>query len=197
MSDREKIIERKIFQAVARYGLASGNSFSVHHLFDDLFKSNGLLNSEAFIGGRLVNHDELRLVLRKMEAEGWVQHGFSYFKLTDAGIIELQKRLQDGAEFALTSEQLDNLRWSRLKAIELSEENANVVTSLIDKSLAELQKQKISNEEHRQAAAYMLAAKELVLAPSPPSEIIWDLIQKASAIAGIVQIVLQIFSALT
>lgn len=200
MTDREAFIERLLFEYLHQREGHKGKQFGLQRFYDHTFKSNGLLTSRAFIGGRLANRDEVRRVIQKLEKEGnlkvWDNLAEVYFQLSDQGVEELENKLAAAEGFAVSEEEVTARRWERLQSVTINERNAETVSSLIDRSLDVLNHQNLTNEQHRQAAAYMLAAKELVSAPVPPSAIIWDLIQKAAAIAGIVQIILPIFGSL-
>ncbi|MEO0699459.1 MAG: hypothetical protein AAFY81_07045, partial [Pseudomonadota bacterium] len=154
----------------------------------------------AFVNGKLIGHDDVRRVVQQLASEKKLtMRGYAteaYFSLTDTGLVGLEKHRSDTDDLSISEEELNAKRWERLQSVVIDSTNSEAVNRLIDKSLDELNKQKLGNEQHSQAAAYMLAAKELVNAPVPPSKIIWDLIQKAAAIAGIVQIILPIFGAL-
>jgi hypothetical protein len=199
MTDREKRIEHQIFQHLAKTSDVGG-FYNLNAIYNELYKSDGLLTPAAFDQGRLIRIDELRVIIRKLAADGvvWPRESLDWinFSLTDAGVVELQRRRSDDPDFQLSPDEAEEQRWQRLKSIVIGANNFDSVSRLIDRSLDELSKAQLTNEQHRQAASYMLAAKELVNAPSPPSQIVWDLIQKAAAIAGLVQTVLMIFSSL-
>ncbi len=199
MKDFEKRLEQRIFQYLSDAEDITRES-SLNVMYNDLFKSNGLLSSEAFDQGRLIRNDDLRNMVRRMHSEGLVtqreHYSEVYFRLSDAGIVELNRRQSEELDFTLPVQDAETRRWQRLKQTKIDLQNVESVAELINKSLEELSKVDLTNEEHRQAAAYLLAARELVVAPAPPSEIIWDLVQKAAAIAGIAQAVLLIFSVL-
>ena len=193
-------VEYRLFEFLAGLQNAEGDLYHTYALYNSIFKENELLSKSAFINGRLVRLDDLEKVVRSFHQKGWVSYwgnsAGGYFKLTDAGVIELGKRQSENDGFSSPPDDLVEKRWSRLRQIVVDGSNADQISGLIDKSLDEISKLKLSNEEHRQASAFMIAAKELVNAPAPPSKIIWDLIQKAAAIAGIVQLLLPIFSIL-
>lgn len=199
MVDRDASIERFLFEYLhAREG-HKGTQFGLQPFYDQTFKSNGLLTSRAFMAGGLINRDEVRRVILRLEKEGklkvWDNLAEVYFELSDRGVEELQKQRAEAEGFSISEEDVTARRWERLQSVAINEQNAETVSSLIDRSLDVLNQQNLTNEQHRQAAAYMLAAKDLVSAPVPPSKIVWDLIQKAAAIAGIVQLILPIFGA--
>lgn len=199
MTDREKRIERQIFQHLAK-APDVGGAFNLNAIYNEIYKSDGLLTPAAFDQGKLIRLDELRSVVRQLMADGLVTQrenlDWLAFSLTDAGVIELQRRRAEELDFHLAADQAEEQRWQRLKHIVIGPNNSRTILRLIDQSLDEMAKAQLTNEQLRQAASYMLAAKELVNAPSPPSTIVWDLIQKSAAIAGLVQTVLMIFSAI-
>jgi hypothetical protein len=72
--------------------------------------------------------------------------------------------------------------------------NAKVVSQLIEQALTAIPDSAAGNFEHMQAVAYLKAAKELVDAPEPPSELIWQLISKAADLVGLVGLFYTIFA---
>lgn len=88
----------------------------------------------------------------------------------------------------------DSALWTGLKSKVIDARNADVVIKLIDDALSSLTTSSVSNSDIRQAAAYLKAARELVDAPEPPSELIWEMIGRAANIAGLVGLFYALFS---
>lgn len=79
---------------------------------------------------------------------------------------------------------IDSALWTGLAKTRIDARNAKQVSLMIGRAIAQLNSSSATNEQIMQAAAYLKAAKELVDAPTPPSEIIWMLISKAADIIG-------------
>ncbi|TGX56112.1 hypothetical protein E5A73_03145 [Sphingomonas gei] len=87
----------------------------------------------------------------------------------------------------------DSSSWTGLSRVRVTHRNAKVISRLIDAALGELATD--GNSATAQARTFLLAARDLTDAPDPPSDIIWDLIQRAGAVVGLLDIFLRIFSA--
>ena len=90
--------------------------------------------------------------------------------------------------------QINSSSWTGIRRVTIDTRNAKVISSLIGQAIDALPQSDAGNQAVMQAAAYLKAARELVEAPEPPSVVIWDLLQKAAAIAGLLQIFGSIFS---
>jgi hypothetical protein len=90
---------------------------------------------------------------------------------------------------------VESASWTGLSKVRIDARNAAAVSSLIDEAIGSLAGDE--NAKIAQARALLRAAKELTDAPEPPSEIIWDLIQRAGAVVGLLDIFLRIFVGLT
>ncbi len=94
-----------------------------------------------------------------------------------------------------STQTIESVNWTGLTDRTLIDaRNAKVVSRLIEKALKALPESPASNFEHMQAAAYLKAAKELVEAPEPPSELIWQLISKAADLVGLIGLFYTIFA---
>ncbi|CAN5449747.1 hypothetical protein BH10PSE14_BH10PSE14_17620 [soil metagenome] len=76
----------------------------------------------------------------------------------------------------------------------LTEAHRTELVSEIDRVIVKLDSENISNEIKSQAYAYLSAAKTLAEAPEPPTSIIWDLIERASHLAGITALFVSIIA---
>lgn len=90
---------------------------------------------------------------------------------------------------------IDSATWTGLRNIRISEANRERLKSAIGQSREILEIQLLSNEQKAQALAFLRAAEELADAPEPPSDLIWELINRAGAICGILGLFLTIFLA--
>lgn len=88
----------------------------------------------------------------------------------------------------------DSTAWTGLSRTIVDARNAQVVANLIDKALDVLPATGAANSDVMQAAAYLKAARELVSAPQPPSELIWQLISKAADVLGLFGLFYTIFA---
>ena len=86
--------------------------------------------------------------------------------------------------------------WRNLSKINISSGNVSQIDRMISEALDELSKSNRPNEAIMQASAYLNAAKQLLVAPSPPSALIWKLIERAAAIVGLIQPIAMIFGGL-
>jgi len=89
--------------------------------------------------------------------------------------------------------QVDSTSWTGLTRVRVTHRNARTISRLIDIALGELSAD--GNAKTAQARTLLLAAKELTDAPEPPSDIIWELIQRAGAAVGLLDIFFRIFAA--
>lgn len=93
---------------------------------------------------------------------------------------------------------IESKSWTGLpSAFELSEERRESLTKLlIDAELA-LDAAGVGNMEKSMARAYIIAAKTLAEAPDPPVDLIWELVNRASALAGIASLFVSILALFT
>lgn len=89
--------------------------------------------------------------------------------------------------------RIDSRSWTGLTRVRVTHRNARAISGLIDTALSELSSN--GNANTAQARTLLLAAKELTDAPDPPSDIIWELIQRAGAAVGLLDIFFRIFAA--
>jgi hypothetical protein len=81
---------------------------------------------------------------------------------------------------------VDSSQWTGLpSSFVLSEEKRARLVACLQSAEADLDKLGAGNHEKAQARAYIVAARALAEAPDPPTELIWQLIQRANSIAGI------------
>ncbi|HYG46540.1 MAG TPA: hypothetical protein VD846_01230 [Allosphingosinicella sp.] len=126
----------------------------------------------------------------------------------DAGISPIQdpdaKTGDDGdaADQPVTSEarqaleaSYDSGAWTGIKRVQVTSENREAVLGAIDKAIVSLDTMSLSNLERAQVVALLGAAKTLAEAPEPPSVLIWDLIERAGAICGILGLFITLLAA--
>ncbi|OCC24860.1 hypothetical protein MB02_05215 [Croceicoccus estronivorus] len=89
--------------------------------------------------------------------------------------------------------RVDSRTWTGLTRVRVTHRNARAISRLIDTALCELPTD--GNAATAQARTLLLAAKELTDAPEPPSDIIWELVQRAGAVVGLLDIFFRIFTA--
>ena len=85
--------------------------------------------------------------------------------------------------------------WTGLTNVRIDARNATTISNLISSALSELPKD--DNAKVAQARTLLLAAKDLADAPDPPSDLIWELIQRAGAVVGLLDVFLHIFLSLS
>jgi hypothetical protein len=89
---------------------------------------------------------------------------------------------------------IDSSSWTGIAAHRITEANAEYVRSSI-RGARELIEGSSSNERTSQALVLLKAAEDLTEAPDPPSDIIWQLIERAGAVCGILGLFISIFMA--
>lgn len=90
---------------------------------------------------------------------------------------------------------VDSSSWTGLRKHRITSHNRESVRIRIVEAKAALDTQNFTNEQKAQAVSFLRAAEELIEAPEPPSDIIWELVERAGAIAGIAGLFLSIFLA--
>lgn len=91
-----------------------------------------------------------------------------------------------GSDAEVGASRVDSSTWTGLPSdFELSEEKRTTLVAYLQEAESKLDSLGISNEAKAQARAYIIAAKVLADAPEPPSDVIWELVQRANSIAGI------------
>ena len=88
--------------------------------------------------------------------------------------------------------RVDSTSWTGLTRVRLTHRNARTISRLIETALSELSSD--DNAKTAQARSLLLAAKELTDAPEPPSDIIWELIQRAGSAVGLLEVFFHIFT---
>ncbi|MEO7505340.1 MAG: hypothetical protein ABIT69_09180 [Sphingomicrobium sp.] len=88
-----------------------------------------------------------------------------------------------------TGSPIDSATWTGLPRTGVlspeATESLMIALKVADDALA---KSGASNEEAAQARAYIMAIHSLAEAPSPPADIIWELVMRLGAIAGLAQL---------
>ncbi len=164
--------------------------------------------------------EALRSFLDQMVADGlltskWGDRDYeANYKVTDQGIYEsalgdgplMESPLKDSGDGIDDSQPLpeqialpdqvviDSSSWTGLSKVRITYRNAAAVGKLIDEAISTLETN--DNSGQAQARTLLLAAKTLLDAPDPPSDVIWDLVQRAGAVVGLLDIFLKIFLAM-
>jgi hypothetical protein len=120
-----------------------------------------------------------------------------------------RKSSQSGilVEYSLTRAAIDNLAalseteikeiiaWRELPAsFVLTKEKRQYLVSLLSKAERDLDEIGAGNAEKALARAYIVAAKSLADAPDPPSDLIWEIINRANQLSGIASILVSIIA---
>ena len=85
--------------------------------------------------------------------------------------------------------------WSIIAGRRITDENREMFQTALAKAQLEIAKLPLSNREMAQIASYLKAAEALAEAPEPPSQMIWRLIERGAAVAGLIAIFIQTFQA--
>ena len=88
---------------------------------------------------------------------------------------------------------IDSSSWTGLRAKGVTVSNRARIKEAIGEARTLFEQRQLSNEQKVQALVLLRAAEELVNAPEPPSDIVWELINRAAAVCGIAGLVLTIF----
>lgn len=76
----------------------------------------------------------------------------------------------------------------------LTEDKRKTLVQLLDIASSDLDALEVANSEKAQARAYIIATRALAEAPEPPVSLIWELINRASLIAGIASLFVSIIA---
>ena len=140
--------------------------------------------------------ESLRSVLDEMVLDGLVEGRMGArdyersYRLSDQGLYEVfaeeplvivELPPQDEA----VNLSVDSKQWTGLTDTIIDSRNAKIVSGMIEKAIDSLPASGAGNFHIMQATAYLKAAKELVDAPEPPSQLIWQLISRAADVIGI------------
>ena len=85
--------------------------------------------------------------------------------------------------------------WTGIARVRVEARNAKAISSLITSALDALGKD--DNANVAQARTLLLAARDLTDAPDPPSDLIWELIQRSGTVVGLLDLFVRIFSGLS
>ena len=119
---------------------------------------------------------------------------------TGPATLEVQDAISPSSSDEVTITAREPVRvwsetWTGISAVRVDARNAQAISNLITSALDELGK--VNNANVAQARTLLLAAKDLTEAPDPPSDLIWELIQRAGAVVGLIDIFIRIFSGLS
>ena len=110
-------------------------------------------------------------------------------------ILEPVSYVQENTGVASASSNIQSATWTGLPSdFALSEEKRTRLVTCLQQAEAGLDFLGIGNQQKAQVRAYIVAAKALADAPEPPVELIWELIQRANAIAGIASLFVSIIA---
>ena len=101
------------------------------------------------------------------------------------------------ASAGLSTQPIDSSRWTGLPtAAEITEARREKLAKLTDKAISDLELIGAGNEEKAQARSYLIALHALSEAPSPPSDLIWTIIERGMALVGVCELFYKIAEAL-
>lgn len=103
---------------------------------------------------------------------------------------------ESNGEYSLTDRPIivNSTSWTGLTKTVIDARNVNVISRQIEQAIDAISGAGAGNFETMQATAFLRAAKELVDAPEPPSQLIWQLISKAADVVGLFGLFFTLFS---
>lgn len=173
-------------------------------IFNDLAFDNMIVaRTDEFAGDYYkVNAAKIRTWRKEYLAQSEIHRNFlvigpSYLTDAVAGFAKQIEAANPTAETeisSISSADGDDIRsWDGLKQIDVNDTNKDKFILAVSTALEQLDQNDLTNEQKSQSRVYLIAAKELADTPEPPSDIIWELIQRAGAICGILGLFLPIF----
>ena len=99
----------------------------------------------------------------------------------------------DTGEQATQDERIHSEDWTGIAAQVITAQNSDQVRAAILKA-KDAVRDLGSNEKTAQAMAFLQAAEALIEAPEPPSDLIWELINRAGAICGVISLFITLFT---
>jgi hypothetical protein len=205
--------EFRLGEILDRYGLSLDPRWG-ERLFDD-YTFSSRIDSRRHIGPLVQQHVSLSPTgLRWAEDElgenvaSFLERNGAHYTVPDNVLTNEDGEpitTEDG-EYITVEDAIDSVpspteirvqseAWTGISSVRIDARNAQAVSRLIDAALNELPRD--GNERVAQARTLLLAAKELTDAPEPPSDIIWELVQRAGAVVGLLDIFIRIFVGLT
>jgi hypothetical protein len=150
----------------------------------------------------------LRKILESLEAEELIRSrqssnaSYPVYTMAEKGILVVQQTLmtdgislganEDEPHEASGGEIVHSEAWTGISNQTITAANADLVRSAILKA-KESVRDLGSNERTAQAIALLNAAEALTDAPEPPSDFIWELINRAGALCGIIGLFISLF----
>lgn len=178
----------------------------VHQLVSDL-GSRGLIRGKGVVGDERSQPIMLTAAGMK-EAERLIDRGVGIFRLDlgdGIGFPAAEAPADDQVHHTAESDDqayeggravsVDSASWTGLREFTVNSNNREKVRFGIGEARASLEGESLTNEQKSQAISLLNAAEELLDAPTPPSDIIWELVERAGAIAGIAGLFVTLFLA--
>ena len=123
--------------------------------------------------------------------------------LSPSGVRRAERLLEDGVVSVVqpdgvqseTPPSAGELYTTSLPAdFVLSSEKREILTDELQKIELSLEDLPLSNSNKAQVRALVLAAKELSQAPEPPSDLIWEILNRANSVAGVLSLFVSVLS---
>jgi hypothetical protein len=130
----------------------------------------------------------LRAIIDDLEIAGYVNtrqaykaEGGRFFQISAKGFD-----LVESGEDPVSGSSLAGGAWKRLPSnFVLSEGKRDRLTTALAVAESKLDELGASNTERAQARAYIVAAQALTSAPDPSPDLIWEILNRANALAGV------------
>jgi hypothetical protein len=194
-----------------------GNKISHAGPISDLIEAVGSLTQMDYVeidrdlkpGEVLQDFSNVRLTTA---GQAFFDHGNRFFEVTadeQAETIPSNAILTESGDFLTTedgnyivTEDVDELdptinsqRWTgRVGKVLAETAKREEFILLLDKAEKNLETANASNSERAIARAYIIAARTLAESPDPPEDLVWELISRANALAGVASLFVAIFA---
>lgn len=173
----------------ARYGLAADASW--------LSRAMNHLSAQRRVEGRELNGAP-DTVVGRITGSGMAYIEGKYGSKDGVGVIldpvQQSTTLQPFFDEVAT-EVVHSSSWTGLPSnFELTQERQQRLVRDLDTAEQTLTGLHLSQEVHAQARAYIIAARCLAEAPDPPADLIWEMLNRANALAGIASLFVSILA---
>jgi len=159
-----------------------------------------VINSLAhvqFVGSAVPGHSvaDIESVLERFYGNGLITKmadkpiRATAVQLTDEGLHEFYRTR------APADATVDSSRWTGISSgPRLDSERLSALVALLKGVERDLDRANLGNTERAQALAYFSAIRALAEAPEPPVDLIWQLVERASQIAGVAALFVSIIA---
>lgn len=148
-----------------------------------------------------INGNNLSVVLRNTEwrskapaSYNWVNFGDLWLQREWEKVWASPANTEDEAAESGTPASVHSSAWTGIASRPITTQNAPAVRDAIANAISALDEYDLTNEQKGQAVTLLEAASHLTSAPEPPSDLIWELIERAGALCGILGLFITIFA---